>query len=143
MTDDSDKAGHRLLAVIRGNDDLRRAVAGWLTQIGMTRAELDVQADLADGYSGKLLGSKAIKRFSNKALWRVLAAAGLALILVEDSDAAVPSQPSSQAPDARPHWRSTKGSSWGRRMAALRADKLTAARRQEIGRMGARARWRK
>ena len=52
----------RPIAVVRSYDDLRRALRTWCDHIGMTRADLDEQAGLADGHSGKLLAPRAVRR---------------------------------------------------------------------------------
>lgn len=135
----------RPIAVVRSYDDLRRALRTWCDHIGMTRADLDEQAGLADGHSGKLLAPRAVRRFGNVSLGRVLAATGLMLVLAMDVDA----QSSDACDDAcdaagvdQPnHWRSVKGRAWARRMAARRALKLTAEQRSEIARKAAQARW--
>lgn len=128
------------IAVARSYTDLRRAIAQWCSHIGMTRAELDVEAGLADGHAGKLLGPKPTKRLGFVTLGRVMAAAGLVLIIAAEPDADV--HASEQIATRRPkHWRRHKGSAWGRRMAARRILKQTAERRSEIARRAAAARW--
>ena len=128
------------LGVARSFDDVRRIVAEHCERIGMTRGELDAEAGLADGHAGKLLARRARKRLGPVSLGRVIAAAGLVLIVALDPDA--PPRASTAATKPRPlHWRHRRDSAWGKRMAALRALKLSAPRRIEIGRMGAQARW--
>lgn len=146
MTSPPPATESRPIAVVRSYDDLRRALQMWCTHIGMTRVELDEQAGLADGHSGKLLAPRAVKKFGNVSLGRVLAATGLVLVLATDVDA----QPTGDACDdacdtggaTQPHhWRSAKGRAWARRMAARRALKLTAGERSAIARKAAQARW--
>lgn len=141
------------IAVVRSYDDLRCAVADWCRQIGMTREELDTEAGLTDGHSGKLLSARAVSKFGNVTLGRVLAACGLVIVVAIDPDA--PPRPPPE-PHAREggrsfgakngsttmHWRKTRGTAWGRRMAALRALKLTASQRTASARKAAEARWR-
>jgi hypothetical protein len=54
-------------------------------ELGMSRLERDLQAGLASGHSGKLLGAKHVKKFGFVSLGLVLGAIGCKLILVEDS----------------------------------------------------------
>jgi len=107
----------RPIAVVRSYSDLREAISAWCASIHMTRAELDADAGLTDGHSGKLLSRREIKKFGNVTLGRVLAAVGLVLILAQEQE--TPSHASSHASQPPPppqHWRTSKGSSWGRRM---------------------------
>jgi hypothetical protein len=133
------------IATVRSYDDLRRAVADWCDHIGMSRAELEAEAGLADGHASKLLSAKARKRLGIVSLGRVMAAAGLVLIVAIDPESEIGADHACEAacekkPNGTKHWRTHKGSAWGRRMAALRALKLSAPRRSEIGRIAAQAR---
>lgn len=55
-------------------------------ELGMTRLELDHQASLQDGYSGKLLSPKQIRGFGKVSLGPTLGAIGCKLLLVEDPE---------------------------------------------------------
>jgi len=128
------------IATVHSYDDLRRVVAEHCERLGMTRAELDVEAGIADGHAAKLLARRARKKLGFVTLGRVMAAVGLVLLVAIDLD----SQSSPQACPPRPprqHWRDQRGSAWGKRMAARRALALSDERRSEIGRIAARARW--
>jgi hypothetical protein len=131
------------IATVRSYDDLRRAVADWCRQIGMTREELDDEAGLTNGHAGKLLSERAIKRLGIVSLGRVMAATGLVLIVAADPDA--PPRPAHADDNANgsttQHWRSQRGTGWGRRMAALRTIKLSPAQRSASARKAAEARW--
>jgi len=134
------------IAVIRSYSALREAITAWCAATGMTRAELDTEAGLGDGHSGKLLSAREIKKLGNVTLGRVLAATGTVLILAQDHEApaqaAARSHASSHASSPPPkHWRTNKGRAWGRRMAARRALKLSAAERSASARKAAQARW--
>jgi hypothetical protein len=133
------------IATVRTYDDLRRAVADWCRQIGMTREELDDEAGLTSGHSGKLLSARAVSKFGNVTLGRVLAACGLVIVVAIDPDA--PPRPAHASGNANgsvtQHWRKTRGTAWGRRMAALRALKQTSAQRSASARKAAETRWRK
>jgi hypothetical protein len=133
------------IAVVRSYDALRRVVADWCEQNHITRAELDAEAGLTDGHAGKLLASKARKKLGMVSLGRVMAAAGLVLIVAVDPEAPLRiTAASNTVSKARPkHWRRQKGSSWGRRMAMLRALKLSGPQRSEIARHAAHARHRR
>jgi hypothetical protein len=127
------------ITVVRSYDHLRHAIADWCEQIHMTRAELDAEAGLADGHSGKLLARRARKRLGPVSLGRVLEAAGLLLILARDPD--TPHRASTVASTPRPRGQRRRlGSAQAKRMAALRALKLPAPRRSEIARNAAIAR---
>jgi hypothetical protein len=131
------------IAVARSYDDLRRAVADWCRQIGMTREELDDEAGLTSGHASKLLSEHAIKRFGIVTLGRVMAATGLVLIVATDPDAPPRPPQASGTPNGSvtKHWRKTRGAAWGRRMAALRALKMTPHQRTASARKAAQARW--
>jgi hypothetical protein len=129
------------IATVRTYDDLRRAVADWCRQIGMTREELDTEAGLTDGHSGKLLSARAVSKFGNVTLGRVLAACGLVIVVAIDPDAPPRPAHATNNGSVTQHWRKTRGTAWGRRMAALRALKQTPAQRSASARKAALARW--
>ena len=130
----------RPIGTARSYDDLRRIVAEHCASIGMTRAELDAEAHIADGNAAKALARRARKRLGWVTLGRVMAAVGLVLQVAIDPEAqAAPQARPARAP--RDHWRRQRGSAWGKRLAARRALALSAERRSEIARNAARARW--
>jgi hypothetical protein len=131
------------IAVVRSYDHLRHAIADWCEQIHMSRAELDADAGLADGHAAKLLARRARRRLGPVSLGRVLAAAGLVLIVARDPDTPQRNASTVASKPRALHWRSRRGSAWGKRMAALRALKLPAPRRSEIARNAALARHRR
>jgi hypothetical protein len=127
------------ITVVRSYDALRHAIADWCDQIRMTRSELDAEAGLADGHAGKLLARRARKRLGPVSLGRVLEAARLLLILARDPD--TPQRASTIASKPRPRREPRKrGTAWGKRMAALRALKLSAPVRSQIARHAAQVR---
>lgn len=136
------------IATLRSYDDLRRAVADHCERIAMSRMELDAEAGLTDGHAAKLLAAKARKKLGIVTLGRVIAAAGLVLILAVDPDApprdldVSSAESRRQRYDRAKHWRRNRSSSaWGRRMVAKRNLKLSPAQRSEIARKAAKARW--
>jgi Stress-induced bacterial acidophilic repeat motif len=138
----------RSIALARSYSDVQRAIADYCERTALTRAELDAEAGIADGNAAKALARRARKRLGWVTLGRVLAAAGLVLIVAIDPDAPlrdfVASQSASRVRYSRAkHWRNVKGPAWGRRMAALRALKLSPERRREIARKGGQARHRR
>jgi hypothetical protein len=138
-------AAPRPIALARSYSDVQRAIADYCERTGMTRVELDAEAGIADGNSSKALARRARKRLGWVTLGRILAAAGLVLIVAVDPEAPQrdfdASNSASRLRYSRSkHWRRNRGSSWGRRMAALRALKLSANRRSEIARIAAQAR---
>jgi hypothetical protein len=133
------------IAIVRSYDDLRRVVADWCEAIHMTRAELDMEAGLADGHAGKLLARRARKKLNIVSLGRIMAAAGLVLIVARDHEAPQhkPNASTYASTTRQNHWRRNRGTAWGRRMAALRALKLAPEQRSEIARNAALARHRR
>jgi hypothetical protein len=134
------------IAIARSYSDVQRAIADHCECVALTRAELDHEADIADGNSSKALARRASKRMGWVTLGRILAAAGLVLIVAIDPDAPPRDLNASSTASRRRysrtnHWRRNRRSSWGRRMAAKRALKLTAAERSAIATKAARARW--
>jgi hypothetical protein len=133
-------------APLRARDDVRRALADWCEQIGMSRAELDFEAGLTDGHSSKLLSRIPRKRMSWNTLRKILAATGSALQLVKDPNAPPRDLAREQIEskqrryDRTKHWRNVKGPAWGRRLNAKRNLKLTPTRRSEIARHAAQVR---
>ncbi|HTC04896.1 MAG TPA: hypothetical protein VK749_15945 [Xanthobacteraceae bacterium] len=143
-------AALRSIALARSYSDVQRAIADHCENIGMSRAELDHEADIAIGNSSKALARRARKRLGWVTLGRVLAAAGLVLIVAIDPDAphrdlnASKLASRSRRYDRTKHWRRDRSSSaWGKRMAALRALKLSGPERSEIARNAALARHRR
>jgi hypothetical protein len=62
------------------------AVRDRVDEMGLTRHELDHQAGLQEGYSGKLLGPTQIRGFGKMTLGPTLGAIGCKLLLVEDPE---------------------------------------------------------
>lgn len=128
------------IGAVRSYDDLRRIVAEHCARLGMTRAELDVEAGIADGHAAKLLARRARKKLGFVTLGRVMAAVGLVLQVAIDPEAQA-SPSARRARTLRSHWRRQRGPAWGKRMAARRALALSAEQRSEIARKAAQARW--
>jgi hypothetical protein len=130
----------RSIGTARSYDDVRRLVAEHCASLGMSRAELDHEAGIADGNAAKALARRARKRMGWVTLGRILAATGLVLQVSIDPEAqASPQARPARAP--RSHWRHQRGSAWGKRLAARRALALTADQRSAIARKAAQARW--
>lgn len=144
MTDSGPGGAHdtpRPIAIVRSYTELQRTVVAWCEQIGMTRAELDVEAGLAEGHAGKLLARRARKRLGFVSLGRVMAGAGLVLIVAIDPEFTPESRSHARSHVQHKHWRHNRGPAWGRRMAALRTLKQSAAERSASARKAAQARW--
>lgn len=138
------------LAVIRDYDGLHALLRTRSGELGLTRERMDERVGLAAGYSSKLLGRKPKKRLGPLTFGPVLAAFGLALIVVADDEALALIEQrlraSDHAPDNKPcryDWRGKKGKGWARRMNGLRRLKLTAEQRSASASRAARARWQK
>jgi hypothetical protein len=142
--------GKRPLTVIRSYDDLHRGLRARSDELGMTRADLDVEAGIADGHAGKLLGPRQVKRFGNVTLGRVMAALKVVLVMVEDAGAIAAPADCNDASHSMPattgqgtRWRFPKGPEFARVMAARRVSKQTPEQRSAAARKAAEARWRK
>jgi hypothetical protein len=72
--------------LISDYDELVESVRQRVDDMGMTRLELDHQAGMQEGYSGKILGPKHKKIFGMKSLGDTLGAIGCKLLLVEDPE---------------------------------------------------------
>jgi hypothetical protein len=131
----------RPIAIVRSYTELQRTVVAWCEQIGMTRAELDFEAGLTDGHAGKLLAARARKKLGLVTLGRVMAGAGLVLIVAVDPEFTPENRSHVRSHVQRQHWRRNRGPAWGRRMAALRTLKQSAAERSASARKAALARW--
>lgn len=80
--EDSPAAGLRILGIVRSLSDLRAPLRRQCAKNHQTRADLDAEAGLPDGYSAKLLAG--MKGFGRKSLPAVLKATRTKLILVAD-----------------------------------------------------------
>jgi hypothetical protein len=74
----------RVLAKVADYDGLWSAIRERVDEMEITREELNSQAQMQDGYAGKLLGPKQVKRFGIASLGKTLGAIGCRLLLVED-----------------------------------------------------------
>lgn len=70
--------------MISDYDEFVAAVRARADEMEMTRLEIDHQAGLCSGYSGKLLGPRQVKGFGKVSLGPMLGALGCRLLLVED-----------------------------------------------------------
>ena len=133
-----------ILGAARSYADMARIIADHCEHIGMSRATLDAEAFIGSGHSAKALAKRARKRLGWVTTGRVWAATGTMVYVARDPAAQIPaSSGASRNGNGRDqHWRNVKGSAWGRRMAALRALKLSAERRSEIARHAAQVRHR-
>jgi hypothetical protein len=76
--------GGRVLAQLRGYDEMWSSIRRRAAELGVTREELDGLAGASSGYMGKLLGAAQVKRFGKHSLGWTLGAIGTYLALVED-----------------------------------------------------------
>jgi len=72
--------------LIASYDELVAAIRDRIDELNISRNEIDRQAGLSSGHSGKLLGAKQAKRFGSVSLGPMLGAVGCKLLLVEDPD---------------------------------------------------------
>jgi hypothetical protein len=77
----------RPLAIFDTYDGLWNAIRGRVDAMGITRLELDHLSGNQEGYSGKLLGAKQVKKFGKHSLGATLGATCCKLVLVEDPEA--------------------------------------------------------
>jgi hypothetical protein len=140
---DAPSVAPRPIALLRSHDDLRLAVRQWCAENRVTRMELDARAGLADGHASKLLAIHPHKKFGSKSMWRVLAANGLALALINDPESQITAEHASEDASVPPRQRPRRkrGPAWGRQMAARRVLKQSKEQRREIARKAAQARW--
>jgi hypothetical protein len=138
----------RPIATVRSIEEFCDAIAAYCAAHGITRAQLDQRAGLADGHSSALLSPKAAKKFGPVSFRWVLAALDLELTLQRRADAPPITNGQNHAhvdahgrKPARQDWRRTYGSAWGRRMTGLRMLVTTREQRREIARRAAIARW--
>jgi hypothetical protein len=136
------------IAIVRDYGDLHRLLRARSRELGITRERTDERIGLTAGHSAKLLARVPRKRLGPLTFGPVLAAFGVALLVVEDDEALALIEQclraSEHAPDEKPcryDWRGKKGSGWARRMNGLRRLKLTAAQRSASASRAARARW--
>jgi hypothetical protein len=154
---------HRPLAVVRDWHQFRQAFRDRCTELRVSRLTVDRIGRLPDGQASKLLSAVPDQGFGVRSLPAMLAAVGLALVVVEDAEATarirphlVPRNESQVHADASAltlkrekrrakrrgkAWRNN--SEWGRVMAARRSLILSPNKRQRIARRAARARWKK
>jgi hypothetical protein len=133
------------LAIARGYEAIRAGIAAWCQAERISRMELDARARLTDGHAGKILSPRATKKLGRRTFGAVLHATGLALVLVRDDEALalIEQQLAASKPASmpQPHWRRSRGTTWGRRMAGWRNLKLTREQRSDIARNAAQVRW--
>jgi hypothetical protein len=75
-----------VLAVFSDYDGLWNAVRARVDAMGITRLELDHLSGNQEGYSGKVLGPKQVKKFGKHSLGSTLGALGSYLALVADPE---------------------------------------------------------
>jgi hypothetical protein len=128
-------------------DEIRDAIVLYCEDKSIPRLELDARTGLASGYSAKVLGRKGPRKLAAKSLQFMLAALDLELVIRERcavspiSDAGDDARGRKSRKAHFKDWRRSKGSSWGRRMAARLHLKMTPAQRSASARNAARARW--
>jgi hypothetical protein len=84
MPDDLPSSAQNALAVIHDYDELRIALRARAEALDISRIEIDRIAGTANGYAGAVLSDTARKRIGPARLGPMLAALGLALVVVED-----------------------------------------------------------
>jgi hypothetical protein len=125
----------RIVATCTRLEHIRDAIAIYCEQRGITRLELDRRVGWADGYAGKVLGRRGVRKFSVQSVMCVLAALDLELVVIRSAAAENDTRDDAHGGNAR--------TAWGRRMNGLRNLSMTPAQRSELARKAARIRWRK
>lgn len=147
----------RPLALCRSWDDLRQALRDRCDELSVARLTVDRVGGLPDGQTSKLLAPVRAQEMGRLSFPAMLAALGLAIIVVEDAESLakirhrlVPRSEKNVNADAkmltRKRRRGTvwKGNSeWGRIMAARRLLAQSRDKRTKIASRAARIRWRK
>lgn len=77
----------RQLAVVRDYAELMDAIRARRDELDVTHRTIDDVAGLQDGYTSKLLAVPPIRRLGLQGMGTLLGALGLALVVVEDSEA--------------------------------------------------------
>jgi hypothetical protein len=77
-------------AVATNFDELHAAFRERAEKLGATRLELDALCATSDGYMGKFLGLRQVRKAHLGTLGKVLRGLGLKLIVVEDETANLP-----------------------------------------------------
>lgn len=77
----------RELAIVRDYDDLHAVLRARADELNVSRLTIDHVAGLQDGYTAKLLAPVPLKRVGAISMGPLLAALGLALVVVEDPEA--------------------------------------------------------
>src|SRR5215469_15439449 len=78
----------RELATVTDYDTLIAALRARADELNVARLVIDETAGLQSGYTGKLLGAAQIKTIGRISMGPLLGALGLALVVVEDPEAA-------------------------------------------------------
>lgn len=154
MADVSECFLGRGLAVIRTYKELHAAIRARAESLKVSRDTLDERTGLQTGYSAKLLGPVPIKNFGATSLGPMLAALGVALVLIEDPEtfaritAKMPKRDESRAhashdmlPVRRQRNRALFNSDASKVMNARRHLLLTPNQRRRIAKAAAHARW--
>lgn len=129
-------AAQRIVAVCTKLEHIRDAIALYCERRHITRLELDRLTGWADGYAGKVLGRRGVRKFSVQSVMCVLAALDLELVVIRSAAAENDTPDDARGGNAR-------NSAWARRMNGLRNLSMTPAQRSEAARKAARIRWRK
>jgi hypothetical protein len=136
------------IAIVRDYDDLHAMLRARSSELGITRERMDERVGLTAGHSSKLLAPKPIRRLGSLTFGPVLAAFGIALIVVADDEALAlieqqlnASRDASDEKPCRYDWRGKKGAGWARRMNGMRTLKLTPEQRRASASRAAQARW--
>jgi hypothetical protein len=129
---------------------LIRAVRARVAELGITHETLDAISGLQSGYASKLLADPPIRRIGPLTLFIVLQSLGMSLSLVEDrkwmeraETRLVPRKTPRMLRAASITFTPDFFTYNARIGGEARRDKLSPARRQEIARNAARARWAK
>jgi hypothetical protein len=145
------QGGHmgEALAIVTNYEQLLQAIRARRDALGITHHTIDAVSGVADGYASKLLCDPPLKSLGAVSLGPVLGALGLRLIVTEDPDGFRRVRPM-LTPRKRPRRLPTiAGIPWlitnltARNMNKLRQQKLSAARRKQLARRAAKARWHK
>lgn len=143
------------LATIRTYDELNAALRKRADELNVSRETIDAVSGLQNGYAAKLLAPVPIRTLSRVSLGAMLGALGLKLLVVEDLETvrrlenrlvkrkrrhhANGKMPTAKSPKRREECASTD---WGRLMRARGLMIQSSARRREIAKIAAQARWR-
>jgi hypothetical protein len=139
--------GEAPLAICHDYNQLLEAIRARRDALGITHHTIDAVSGVADGYASKLLCDPPLKHLGAASLGCILGALGLQLVVTEDPDGFRRVKPMLTRRKRPRRMLTIAGIPWlisnltARNMNKLRQQKLSAARRKQLAKRAAKARW--